>query len=329
MGMRVSGGSAGIKKGKGFTLPVVPPDALLNLRFLGIVLACVSAYTLIALLSPTGVLTHAWAQRTLALAGWAAGPWCALALCASLALYRGRKSLRRAVAGRLAGATLLLIGMAAIHQLVVGLPAGAPVTVAGLGALAPGVDGLIGLYAGAGLAMSFGTGGALALMVPLALLGFGLLCGWSVATWKKLGLRSLGWLKSLGVIGRVLVFLARAVGTGAARAGRFVVARIQGTVLWIRQRYARWRIARELAAERRAAERMEREAELERQAIMQAAEQARLAEAQAAADEAERILRSAQDDAGALPPDEGSLEAIYGRKSQDPATDPGGELAIR
>src|SRR5688500_19667869 len=110
MAMRAGGGSAGskrpsfglaagvnsggAKKGKAFKLPVVPPDALLNLRFLGIVLACVSAYTLIALFSPTGVLTHAWAQRTLALAGWAAGPWCTLALCASVALYRGRKSLK-------------------------------------------------------------------------------------------------------------------------------------------------------------------------------------------------------------------------------------------
>src|SRR5688572_16166394 len=289
MGMRVSGGAAAIKKGKGFKLPVVPPDALLNLRFLGIVLACVSAYTLIALLSPTGVLTHAWAQRTLALAGWAAGPWCALALCGSLALYRGRKSLRRAVAGRLAGATLLLVGLAAIHQLVVGLPAGAPVTVAGLGALAPGVDGLIGLYAGAGLAMSFGTGGALALMVPLALLGFGLLCGWSLATWQKLGLRALGWLKALGIVGVVIAHLVRALGAALLRIGLLLVARFQAAVLWVRQRYARWRIARALAAERRAAERMAREAELERRAIMRAAEEARLAEAQAAADEAERI----------------------------------------
>src|SRR5687768_12320703 len=245
MGMRVSGGSAGIKKGKGFTLPVVPPDALLNLRFLGVVLAAVSAYTLVALLSPTGVLTHAWAKQTLALAGWAAGPWCALALAASVALYRGRKSLRRAVAGRLAGATLLLIGLAAIHQLAVGLPdvavipgagaaatagsaavgaaAVAPTTWAALGKVTPGVDGLIGLYAGAGLAMSFGTGGALALMVPVALLGFGLLCGWSLATWQKLGLRALGWLKALGIVGVVTAQLARALGATLLRLGLLLV----------------------------------------------------------------------------------------------------------
>src|SRR5688572_5491179 len=230
MGMRVSGGGAGGKKGKGFKLPVVPPDALLNLRFLGIVLACVSAYTLVALLSPTGVLTRAWAERTQALAGWAAGPWCALALGASLALYRGRKSLRRAVAGRLVGATLLLIGLAAIHQLAVGLPPGAavaPATWAALAAVTPGPDGLIGLYAGAGLAMSFGAGGALALMIPVALLGFGLLCGWSVATWQKLGLRALGWIKALGIVGVIIARLARALGTAGLRLIQLLVARFQ------------------------------------------------------------------------------------------------------
>src|SRR6266508_5535880 len=120
-----SAGALGGKKGKAFRLPVIPPDALLSLKTLGILLAGVSAYTLVALLSPNGVLTPAWAQRAAELAGWAAGPWCVLALCAGLALCWGRKSLRRAVAGRLAGATLLLVAVASIHQLTGGLPAGA------------------------------------------------------------------------------------------------------------------------------------------------------------------------------------------------------------
>ena len=335
MGMRVSGGSAATgKKGKGFKLPVVPPDALLNLRFLGILLGGVSAYTLVALLSPTGVLTHAWARQTHALAGWAAGPWCALALAASVALYRGRKSLRRAVAGRLAGATLLLIALAAIHQLIVGLPADAnvaPSTWAALSKVTPGPDGLIGLYAGAGLAMSFGNGGALALMVPVALLGFGLLCGWSIATWQKLGLRVLGWLRSLGVVGVVIAHLAKALGAALLRLGQLLIARTQAAILWVRQRYARWKINRALAAERRAAERMAREAELERQAIMRAAEEARLVEAEAAALEAERILRTAQGPGQAHELDPTSLEAIYGRKAsgESPAAEPADALTIR
>ncbi|HEU5314771.1 MAG TPA: DNA translocase FtsK, partial [Chloroflexota bacterium] len=280
------GPSPGAKKGGGFKLPVIPPDALLNLRFLGIVLAGVSAYTLVALLSPTGTLTRFWAERATELAGWAAGPWSVLAGCASIALYRGRRSLRRAVAGRLAGATLLLVAAASVHQLTSGLPAGAVNFTSGLAALGPikpGVDGRIGLYTGAGLAAWFGVGGAVALMAPVAVLGLGLLCGWSAATWQKLGRRALGWLAALGRVTLAIAGLVRALCVALGRGALLVAAgasrQARATVLWTRQRYARWKINRALAAERKAAERAAQQAEREREEIRRAAQEAQAAQA--------------------------------------------------
>jgi len=273
MGMQVRGGSAALRRG-GFTpvagkkrgrfkLPVIPPDAVLSLKTVGVLLACVSGFTLVALLSPNGALTGEWATRTRDLAGWAAAPWCVLAAAASALLFRGRRALRRAVVGRLAGATLLLLTAASAHQLwTAPLLAGtAP------GALKPGVDGYIGLYAGAGLALWFGARGAMLLMAPVAMLGFGLLCGWSTATWQKLGVRLASSL-------RMLAHAVLAIGYGASRVlvalGRLAVGAGRGVKrggVWLRFRFERWRIARALRAERRAAARaaQAREEEARRQ----------------------------------------------------------------
>ncbi|HVG97004.1 MAG TPA: hypothetical protein VNK05_08890, partial [Chloroflexota bacterium] len=83
---------------------MVPPDALLNLRFLGVLCVVLGGFTLVALYSPGGTLTGTWAAQSRALAGWAAAPWCAVLIAAGSALVYGRRALRRAVAGRLAGA---------------------------------------------------------------------------------------------------------------------------------------------------------------------------------------------------------------------------------
>ncbi|CAA9280453.1 MAG: DNA translocase FtsK [uncultured Chloroflexi bacterium] len=267
-------------------LPVIPPDALLSLRFVGIVLGCVSSYTLVALLSPNGLLTQGWAARTRDLAGWAAGPWCVLALIASTALYGGRRALRRAVAGRLAGATLVLLALASGHQLwAVGAPPADALRTA-----APGVDGYLGLYAGSGMATWFGVPGALALLVPMTVLGLGLLCGWSTTTWQKLGLQV---LRSLRAAGFCVVGLGRTSGR-AVRALGHALLRVapvaQAGLVWTRHRYERWQIARAHRAELRAAERAARA----REEAEQRAREERAQAAQAALEEAQRAALVAQ-----------------------------------
>ncbi|MGH2366841.1 MAG: DNA translocase FtsK 4TM domain-containing protein, partial [Chloroflexota bacterium] len=180
-------------------LPVIPPDALFSPRVWGILLCAFGGFTLVALFSPGGTVTQDWADQARAAAGWAAAPWCAVLMAAGLALHYGRRALRRAVAGRLVGATLMLLAAAGFHQLVTAPPAPGE-TPASVLAGTPGVDGYLGLAFGAALAAWFGTPGAV-LLLPLAMLGFGLLCGWRLAAWQR---------------------LAQRVGAGAARVGRQV-----------------------------------------------------------------------------------------------------------
>lgn len=235
-------------------------------------MALASGFTLVSLVSPGGALTRDWSATTRAIAGWAAAPWCVLAIAAGLAMYHGRKSLRRAVFGRLAGITLLLIAAAGIRYLSHNtLPA--DLIPATLSALPQQDNGYIGLYAGAGLAIWFGAPGAVVIMAAVAVAGFGLLCGWSLATWQKLAERGAAWLQSFGRrCGQVVLALARFAGRSVVvvHLGRRMV---QAGFLWIKYRVERWKIARAQRAEARAAARAA--AEQERLAAM-AAQQPRL-----------------------------------------------------
>ena len=112
------GGVLGRGKGWGFSLPVLPPDALLNLRVLGLLCLLLGGFTLVSLYSPGGSLTSTWAAQARAIGGWTAAPWCAVLMAGGVALYYGRRSLRRAVAGRLAGAALLLLALTGLRQLL-------------------------------------------------------------------------------------------------------------------------------------------------------------------------------------------------------------------
>jgi DNA segregation ATPase FtsK/SpoIIIE-like protein len=246
------------KRGFRLKLPVIPPDALFNLRFLGITLTAASAFTLVSLLSPGGTLTQNWAAVVQDIAGWAAAPWCVLAIAAGLAMYHGRKALRRAILGRLAGATLILVAAAAVHQLT-SAPLPDDITPVALSKLPPASDGYIGLYTGAGLAVWFGVPGAVVMMVALAIAGFGLLCGWSLTTWQMLAWRFAAGAKGsargleavLRTFGRVLRYLGRLL-------WRSVAAAVRGakrSANWMQHRYARWSIARAQRAEAKAAAR--------------------------------------------------------------------------
>lgn len=281
-------------------LPVIPPDALFNLRFLGIALTLVSGFTLVALLSPNGALTGAWAARATTLAGWAAGPWCVLALAAGVALYRGRKSLRRAVAGRLAGATLLLLAAAGVHQVLSappnstragGLP---PLSLAP----APGVDGQVGLLFGGLAATWFGATGATLVLAPLGMLGFGLLCGWSLAAWQLIGWRLWSGVRRTGRwLAAAAVFVWRGAGRllhsiwrGASASGHA----FHGVTVGATARWSAWRtVQATLAAERAVLREAEREAAELEAAEEEAAAADRLAARsgrQRDGDEAEAVL---------------------------------------
>ncbi|HEX2032719.1 MAG TPA: DNA translocase FtsK 4TM domain-containing protein [Chloroflexota bacterium] len=183
-----------------FKLPVIPPDALFNLRFLGVLSAACGAFTLVALASPTGAVTQAWAGQARAVTGWAAPLWSAVLVAGGVALYFKRRALRRAVGGRLAGAALLLLAAAAMHQLITDPP---PPGASPAGVLAglPGQDGYVGLVFGAALAAWFGAPGAALLLLPVAGLGFGLLCGWSWVAWQRLGRRAAAGARSAGRFG--------------------------------------------------------------------------------------------------------------------------------
>ena len=195
---------------------MVPPDALLNLRFLGVLCVLLGGFTLVALYSPGGTLTGTWAAQSRALAGWAAAPWCAVLIAAGSALFYGRRALRRAVAGRLAGAALLLVALIGLHQLLTALPAPG-LTPGDVLAAPPGEGGYAGLLFGAALAAWFGAPGAALLLLPVAVLGFGLLCGWSVAAWRRLARRS---GVALGRAGRGAWGVACAFWTGLTWSGR-------------------------------------------------------------------------------------------------------------
>ena len=81
----------------------------------------------------------------------------------------------------------------------------------------PGDGGYAGHLFGSTLATWFGAPGAALLLIPFALLGFGLLCGWSLAAWRRLARRSGG---ALGRAGRGAWSVARAFWTGLTWSGR-------------------------------------------------------------------------------------------------------------
>jgi FtsK/SpoIIIE family/FtsK alpha domain/Ftsk gamma domain len=220
------GGVLGRGKGWGFSLPVLPPDALLNLRVLGLLCLLLGGFTLVSLYSPGGSLTSTWAAQARAIGGWTAAPWCAILMAGGVALYYGRRSLRRAVAGRLAGAALLLLALTGLRQLLAPstspppeIPDAADAADALAGALGapPGDGGYAGQLFGSTLATWFGAPGAALLLIPFALLGFGLLCGWSLAAWRRLARRCGG---GLGRAGRGAWSVARAFWTGLTWSGR-------------------------------------------------------------------------------------------------------------
>jgi DNA segregation ATPase FtsK/SpoIIIE-like protein len=252
------------------SIPVIPPDALFSPRVLGAALAGFGAFTLVALLSPTGLLTAGWAQRAGAIAGWAAGPWAAVLVSGGIAFYVGRRAVRRAILGRIAGATLLLLAAAAVHQLVVDPPAPEE-TPASVLTRVPGVDGQVGLVFGAALAAWFGVRGATLLLAPLAVAGFGLLCGWSLQAWQRLGHQTLTAAAYVAWGGRYIIlavwWTATVSARAVSRAARTARKRAAGAAL----RYRAWRMRRAIKAAERAAARA-------------AAEEARRAQAMAAAD---------------------------------------------
>ncbi|HEX2513530.1 MAG TPA: DNA translocase FtsK, partial [Chloroflexota bacterium] len=260
------GGLLGRGKGWGFSLPVLPPDALLNLRVLGLLCLLLGGFTLVSLYSPGGSLTSTWAAQARAIGGWTAAPWCAVLMAGGVALYYGRRSLRRAVAGRLAGAALLLLALTGLRQLLAPAagapPEGAAATdaahaahaahaadaLAGALAAPPGDGGYAGHLFGSTLATWFGAPGAALLLVPFALLGFGLLCGWSLAAWRRLARRSGG---ALGRTGRGAWSVARAFWAGltwsgrrlsraAAVTGRIAGARAAGGAHLLAGRFRSW-----------------------------------------------------------------------------------------
>ncbi|MBI3973678.1 MAG: DNA translocase FtsK [Chloroflexi bacterium] len=247
---------------------MIPPDALFDVRMLGLVLAGVGGLTLVALFSPEGSVTRGWAERAQGVAGWAAAPWCVVAVFGGLAMLRGRRALRRAVAGRLAGAALLLLAATALHQLLTVPPVGT--TPAHVLKGTPGQDGYVGLVFGAATAAWFGARGAALLMVPIAVLGFGLLCGWSLATWQRLGGYVIAAFGFVAQIGRYLIDAAihLVTGTGRSIAAGWRAARRGATAL--AHQYQRWRI-------RRALRKAEREAARAAAAAERAAAQAALA----------------------------------------------------
>ncbi|MDQ3699487.1 MAG: DNA translocase FtsK 4TM domain-containing protein, partial [Chloroflexota bacterium] len=183
----------GGRGGWNVTLPVIPPDtlfAVFNVRFLGLLCVLAGGFTLVALLSPTGTVTGAWAERTRIAMGWAAAPWCAVLIAGGIALFYGRRSLRRTVAGRLIGAAFLLLACTGLHQLVTAppLPGVSPADVVQSGRLGsqPGSGGYVGLVFGAALAAWFGVLGAALLLLLVAVFGLGLLCGLSLTSWQRL-----------------------------------------------------------------------------------------------------------------------------------------------
>jgi DNA segregation ATPase FtsK/SpoIIIE-like protein len=234
-------------------LPVIAPDALFDPRLLGGVVVVLAAFTLIALFSPGGSLTHSWAAGVVRLAGWAAAPWAAVLLAGGTALTQGRRALRAAVAGRIAGAALLCLATGALHQIVAAPPAPglSPAAVVGN---PPGADGQVGLIFGAAMASGFGIPGAVAALLVVAAAGFGLLCGWRATTWHRLALGiasaaayvaafgqwliDVTWVACLR-FGDLVVFLTRNLAAGVSRSAR---------------RYRAWRIRRAVRrAERLAA----------------------------------------------------------------------------
>src|SRR5207237_6695642 len=100
---------------------------------------------------------------------------------------RGRSALRMGVAGRLGGAALLCLASGALHQVAVAPPPPG-LDAAKVLAQTPGVDGQLGLLAGAAAAAWLGVRGAEAALAVVGVGGFGLLCGWSAATWRRLAL---------------------------------------------------------------------------------------------------------------------------------------------
>ncbi len=167
-------------------LPVLTPDCLVDRRVLGGALAALGALTLVALFSPTGLLTRGWAMRATELAGREAWAWSALAVAAGAALLHGQAMRRRSIAGRLAGAALLLTAISAIHQLAIAPPAERVAALPEwLEALRqPGVAGYVGLAVSSALVACFGVRGAAAVLVILAAAGLVALCGWGLATWQ-------------------------------------------------------------------------------------------------------------------------------------------------
>lgn len=163
---------------------------MFNVRFLGLLCVLAGGFTLVALLSPTGTVTGAWAERSRIVMGWAAAPWCAVLVAGGIALFYGRRSLRRTVAGRLVGAALLLLACTGLHQLVTAppLPGVSPAAVVQSRRPGdqPGPGGYVGLVFGAALAAWFGALGAALLLFLVAVFGLGLLCGWSLTSWQRL-----------------------------------------------------------------------------------------------------------------------------------------------
>jgi S-DNA-T family DNA segregation ATPase FtsK/SpoIIIE len=226
------------------------------------VLAAAGGFTLVAVASPGGSLTQRWAAQAIALAGWAAAPWCAVALAAGLALYHGRRALRRAVAGRLAGAALLLLAAAGLHQLASAPPppwlgGTSLASAASLLSAPPGVDGYVGLLFGTAMAALFGIQGAAGVLALVAGFGFGLLCGWSLKTWQRLGGQTAAGARRAGhtsraaaiLIGRAAHALLRLAATVVIVGARYT----RSTAVALAARYRAWRAASALRAERQAA----------------------------------------------------------------------------
>jgi S-DNA-T family DNA segregation ATPase FtsK/SpoIIIE len=235
-------------------LPVVSPDCLIDRRVLGSGLAALGVLTLVALFSPTGLLTRGWAMRATELAGQEAWAWSALAVAAGAALLHGQAVRQRSITGRLAGAALLLAAVSAIHQLAVAPPAERVAVSEWLGALRqPGVAGYVGLAASSALVACFGVRGAAAVLVLLAATGLVALCGWGLATWQWVARAIVLALVQVARFGHWLLgqlwagtqWLSAALAT-AAGAGRQQAARLAAAL-------RAWRIRRAIAAAERAA----------------------------------------------------------------------------